>query len=83
MEADYIGWGIAILGILISMLLKAKNRKLVNANHNINNSAKTIQQFIQNNNINVPPEINDEIEVIINNSSTTTRIVSVRRKIRS
>ena len=78
MSGDYIGWGIGLLAILISIILANKNKQLKEDRRTVNTTAKNIQQVINNPVYNLPSEIKDEFELIITHSGSSAMITSVK-----
>lgn len=71
---DYISYGIALLGIVAAMIYGAQNRKLQDNRQQIYNEAKTIQQYITNNNYNFPPDIIEAVNVIATASGPVVQV---------
>ena len=78
MSGDYIGWGIGLLGILITIILAKKNKRLKDERRIVNTTAKNIQQVINNPVYNLPNEIKDEFELIITHSGSSAIITTVK-----
>ena len=82
MSGDYIGWGIGIIGIGLTVYCGLKMKKLKNQNirleyksQQVHNIAETI---IQNNYIvQGPLEIKEKMELIINNTGTSVNMKNI------
>jgi hypothetical protein len=62
MGIEYIGWGIGILGIIVSVISASKNRQLRDDRRIVNTTAKNIQAQINNPVYNIPTGIKDGAE---------------------
>jgi len=72
---DYIGWGIAVVFGVATLMLGYKNIKLDSNMQKIHNNAQTIQQYITNNNYNFPENFIHAVDVI---NTASGPVVEVR-----
>jgi hypothetical protein len=61
---DYIGWGIGVLAIIVAIILGTRNQQLEKDKQQISNSAHIIQQYVTNNNYNMPETIKIQFDNI-------------------
>jgi len=70
---DYISWGLAIIGIIGSIIFSNKYMMEVNNRQNIHNNAQVVYQYINNNSLNLPLQVVEAVDVIYTASGVTVR----------